>query len=175
MQKGTVYWITGLSGAGKTTIGRLLFEYLRKKKENVVFLDGDILRTVYISGGEYSTEHRKSMAFQDGRLCKMLSDQNIDVVFCGIAMYEECRVWNRENIENYKIIYLSVPMEILIKRDKNQLYSRAIRGEISNVVGIDLPYDEPIKPDVLIDNSGIYSPNEVLEYIIKKLLLPKLF
>lgn len=171
MKKGTVYWITGLSGAGKTTVGTLLFNYLKERKDNVVFLDGDILRSVYILGSGYSTEERKEMAYQDCRMCKMLSDQNIDVVYCGISMYEECRKWNRENIENYKVIYLSVPMDILIKRDKKQLYSKALRGEISEVVGIDLPYDEPVNPEVFVDNSGIYTPEEVLKYIIKELSL----
>ncbi len=168
MKKGTVYWITGLSGAGKTTIGTLLFKYLKEKKDNVVFLDGDILRTVYTGGG-YSTEERKRLAYQDCRMCRMLSDQNIDVVYCGISMYEECRAWNRENIENYKVIYLYVPMEVLIKRDKKNLYSKALRGEISEVVGIDLPYDEPVEPEVFIDNSGVKTPEEVVEYIIEEL------
>lgn len=169
MEKGVVYWITGLSGAGKTTIGTMLFEYLKKRKDNVVFLDGDILRTVYILGGGYSTEERKKMAYQDCRMCRMLSDQNIDVVYCGIAMYEECRQWNRENIEKYKVIYLSVPMDILLRRDKKHLYSRALRGEISEVVGVDLPYDEPLNPEALVDNSGKYTPDEVLGYIVRKL------
>lgn len=172
MKKGTVYWITGLSGAGKTTVGTLLFSYLKKRKDNVVFLDGDILRSVYISGGGgYSTEERKKGAYQDCRMCRMLSEQNIDVVYCGISMYEECRSWNRENIDNYKVIYLSVPMEVLIKRDKKQLYSRALRGEISEVVGIDLPFDEPVNPEVLVDNSGVYTPEEVLKYIVEVLKL----
>ena len=172
MKKGTVYWITGLSGAGKTTVGTLLFTYLKERKDTVVFLDGDILRSVYISGGGgYSTEERKKIAYQDCRMCRMLSEQDIDVVYCGISMYEECRAWNRENIENFNVIYLSVPMEILIKRDKKQLYSKALKGEVSQVVGIDLPFDEPVNPEVLVDNSGVYTPEEVLKYMIKKLSL----
>ena len=172
MKKGTVYWITGLSGAGKTTVGTLLFNYLKEKKDNVVFLDGDIIRSVFIlEKMGYSTAERKKFAYQDWRMCKMLSEQNIDVVYCGISMYEECRAWNRENIDNYKVIYLSVPMEVLIKRDKKQLYSKALRGEISEVVGIDLPYDEPVNPEVLVDNSGTYTPEEVLKYIVEVLKL----
>ena len=172
MKKGTVYWITGLSGAGKTTVGTLLYNYLKERKDNVVFLDGDILRSVFIlENMGYSTEERKKFTYQDCRMCKMLSEQGIDIVYCGISMYEECRAWNRENIDNYKVIYLSVPMEILIKRDQKHLYSRALRGEISQVVGIDLPFDEPVNPEVLVDNSGVYTPEEVLKYIIKKLSL----
>lgn len=169
MNTGTVYWITGLSGAGKTTVGTLLFQYLKSKKENVVLLDGDIIRTVYVEGTGYSTEERKRLAYQDARLCRMLSDQNIDVVYCGISMYEECREWARDHIPHYKVIYLAVPMETLIERDKKQLYSRALRGEISEVVGIDLPWDEPVNPDVCIDNSGKLTPEEVLECLLKEI------
>lgn len=168
MQKGTVYWITGLSGAGKTTVGKLLFKYLKSKKENVVFLDGDIIREVY-QVETYDMASRKNLSFLYGRLCKMLSDQNIDVVIGVIAMFEECRQWNRENIENYKEIYLQVSMEELIRRDQKQLYSRALRHEISNVMGIDMDYEEPQNPDITIDNSGAESPEQVLSEIIKQL------
>ncbi len=167
MEKGTLYWVTGLSGAGKTTIGTMLYEYMKKKKDNVIFLDGDILRQVY-QHAEYSLESRKKLGLQHCRLCKMLTDQNIDVVICVIGMFDECRDWNRENIENYKEIYLYVPMEELIRRDQKQLYSRALRKEISNVMGIDIAFIEPKTPDMLIDNSGIMTPQQVCDEIIRK-------
>lgn len=167
-KKGCVYWITGLSGAGKTTIGTLLYNYIYSKKENVIFLDGDVLRDVYQSH-DYSDEGRRKLAFQNSRLCKMLSDQGVDVVICLIAMYESCREWNRNNIEKYKEIYLQVPIEKLIERDQKQLYSRALREEVKNVMGIDISYEEPLKPTLKIDNSGILSPEEVFEIIVNQL------
>ena len=170
-KKGTVYWITGLAGAGKTTIGLDLYSYLKRKKDNIVLLDGDILRDVYVDGGGYSTEARRSGAFQDARMCKMLSDQGIDVIYCGISMYEDCRRWCRDNIEKYKVIYLHVPMGVLIERDKKELYSKALKGEISEVVGIDLPWDEPNEPDVYIDNSGDLTKEKVVDVIIHSLEL----
>lgn len=133
MNKGTVYWITGQSGAGKTTVGTLLYQYMSTNKDNVIFLDGDVLRFVYQTE-DYSAEGRKKLAFQHGRLCRMLSEQGIDVIICVIAMYEECREWKREHIENYKEIYLKVAMEELIRRDQKQLYSRALRKEMAWVV-----------------------------------------
>lgn len=170
MEKGTVYWITGLSGAGKTTIGILLYEYLKKKEDNIVFLDGDILRTVY-QATDYSIEGRKKLAFQNGRLCKMLVDQGIDVVICIIAMYEECRRWNRKNIENYKEIYLEVPIKVLIQRNQKGLYSRALNNEIPNVMGINMDFEAPHFPDMVINNSGILRPEQVLKKIIEELNL----
>ena len=73
MKIGTTYWITGLSGAGKTTIGRLLYETINEKKSNIVFLDGDILRQVY-NTTDYSSEGRLRLAMQHSRLCKMLNE-----------------------------------------------------------------------------------------------------
>lgn len=164
MDQGTTYWITGLSGAGKTTIGKRLYQYIWQKKGNVVFLDGDILRQVY-QATDYTLEGRKKLAYQHGRLCRMLNQQGIDVVICVIAMFDECREWNRNEIPDYREIYLKVPIEELIQRDQKQLYSRALRNEIENVMGINMDFEEPKQPDVVIDNYGENSPEKVLEMI----------
>lgn len=169
-QKGTVYWITGLSGAGKTTIGSRIYKDIKKGKENVIFLDGDVLREIY-QDNNYSVENRKKLAFQHGRLCRMLSDQGIDVVICVIAMFEECRKWNRENISNYIEIYLYADIQELIRRDQKKLYSRALRKEISNVMGIDISFEEPKYPDIVVDNSGEKTPDEIVEELEMRLNL----
>lgn len=166
---GTTFWITGLSGAGKTTIGQLFFNYLKKKKNNIVFLDGDVLRQVYESN-DFSQSGRKKLAYQHSRLCNMLNKQELDVVICVIAMYEDCRKWNRENILNYREIYLKVSIEELIRRDQKKLYSRALRNEIQNVMGINLEFEEPKNPDIVVNNSGILPPEDIVDIIIEKLL-----
>lgn len=104
---GKVYWITGLSGAGKTTIGSKLYKILQKDKNNLVILDGDELRRVF-KNSDYSIAGREKLAFQYSRLCRMLSEQGIDVICCTIAMFDSCRKWNRENINNYYEVYLKV-------------------------------------------------------------------
>lgn len=170
--EGTVYWITGLSGAGKTTIGSRLYADIRREKDNVVFLDGDVLREVY-QDNDYSGEGRRKLAFQHGRLCRMLSEQGIDVVICVIAMFDECREWNRKHIGNYQEIYLYADMKELIRRDQKKLYSRALKKEISNVMGIDISFEEPKAPDIIIDNSGQKTPEEVVEEIERLLNIGK--
>lgn len=168
MNEGTTYWITGLSGAGKTTIGKRLYQYILQKKSNVVFLDGDILREVY-QAGDYTLEGRRKLAYQHGRLCRMLNQQGIDVVICVIAMFDECREWNRNEISDYREIYLKVPIEELIHRDQKQLYSRALRNEVENVMGINMDFEEPKTPDVVIENYGKNNPDKVLRMIVEKM------
>jgi adenylylsulfate kinase-like enzyme len=93
----------------------------------------------------------------------MLSEQNIDVICTTISMFEDVQKSNRENITNYLEVYIKVPIEVLISRDQKGLYSRAINGEIKNVMGIDLDVEEPKNPDVVINNDGNNSPMKVLE------------
>ena len=166
-QHGRLIWITGLAGSGKTTIGREVYSGLKMLKPNVAFLDGDQLREVFGSGLGYSEGERLALAMSYCRLCKVLCDQGIDVVCATISLFLECHRWNRANISGYYEIYVRVPMSVLIDRDHKQLYSKALCGEISNVVGVDLEFMPPEKPDIVIDNSGTAKASELAEYILQ--------
>lgn len=158
--KGTVYFFTGLSGAGKTTVGGLFYRRLKERKPNVVVLDGDQTRPVFNEDIGYSMADRLNGAKRVFRVCKMLAEQNIDVVCCSICMFEEVRAWNREHIPNYREIYIRVKKETLLTRNQKGLYS----GK-TNVVGVDLPFDEPKHPDLIIQNDGERTPLELVEEI----------
>jgi cytidine diphosphoramidate kinase len=160
---GTVYWITGLSGAGKTTIGSLLYRDLKRTKENIVYLDGDVLRGVFGGKNGYKTEERRELAGRYSVLCKLLSEQNIDVVCATISMFSDVREKNREEIKNYIEIYIKAPINILIKRDQKKLYSRALNNEIKDVMGVDIDVEEPERPDIVVVNDESKSPEEILE------------
>ena len=164
-EKGTVYFFTGLAGAGKTTIGGLFYQRLREKKINVFLADGDQVRSIFGRSG-YSTEARKDAARRGFRLWRELAEQGIDVVVCSIAMYEEIQSWNRENIENYREIYIKVSRETLFRRDQKGLYTTGRK----EVVGVDLPYDEPKNADVVIQNDGAESPEEIVDRLQTVLL-----
>lgn len=156
-EKGTVYFFTGLAGAGKTTIGGLFYRRLREQERNVFLADGDQTRSIFGRSG-YSTEARRDAARRGFRLWRELAEQGIDVVVCSIAMYDEIRSWNRENIENYKEIYIKVTRDTLYRRDQKQLYSSGRK----EVVGVDLPYDEPKNADVIVENDGQETPEEIV-------------
>lgn len=165
-KKGTLYFITGLSGAGKTTIGTLLYEHIKAKKDNVVMLDGDVMRAAFCEDLGYTLDERHEAAMRIIKTCKMLTDQNIDVVCCTISMFHTIRNWNTSNEDNYAEIYLKVPMEVLCKRDKKGIYAR---GE--NIAAFEIGLEEPISPRIIITNDGKNSPSEILEKIVKELEL----
>lgn len=165
-----VYWFTGLSGAGKTTLGRLFYERLKEKYSNTVFLDGDALRDVFGNDLGHSLLERKRSAMRNARLCKMLSDQGIQVVCATIALFKDCQIWNRENINGYFEIYIKVSMDTLIQRDPKGLYKKALNGDIKNVVGIDIPFDEPYAPHIIVENNGDFNMDIHSKNIYKYLL-----
>ena len=161
------YWITGLSGSGKTTMATLLVKYLRNKKNQVIQLDGDELRQVF-NDHNNSKKERYLRGVKYSKLCKLLINQNINVVIGVIGLFNDLHEWNRKNIKNYKEIFLDVPIDELIKRDPKGLYKKAIIGKNNNVAGIDIKVEYPIKPNVTLKwNSGMNIEKTFNEMITK--------
>lgn len=169
MKKGTVYWFVGREGAGKTTLGKIFFEELKKRDLNTVFLDGDELRAVFGGVAGHTLEERAQFAQRYSNLSKMLADQGFNVVCATVAMRREHRKWN-ENIENYKEIYVKVPTEVLFERDYKELYSKAKRGEIKDLMGVHIEIEEPENPTLVIENDGTKTLDEIKEVLKTKLL-----
>jgi adenylyl-sulfate kinase len=146
-------WITGLSGSGKTTIGKAVYKKLKSQNLSIVFLDGDSFRDILGNDLTHSPEDRIKNAKRISRMCNFLVNQNISVVCSTMSLYKEIHQLNKENIDNYYEVFIDCNMEELIKRDQKGLYNSAINGNVKNVVGIDLPYDEPKNCILTIDNS----------------------
>jgi glutamine kinase len=151
---GRVFWITGLSGAGKTTLGMELWRRLRDAGRPAILLDGDALREVIAEDLGHSTGNRRKSALRNARLCRMLANQGQDVICPTISMFHEVQRWNRSNIPGYCEIYLRVPMEELQRRDAKGIYAAAQRGDLRDVVGLDVPAELPESPDLVLDNFG---------------------
>lgn len=161
---GTVYWITGLAGAGKTTIGRALYEKIKREKDNIVLLDGDELRNAIADDLGYTLEDRYRSATRNSKLCRLLADQDIDVICCTISMFEDIRRWNRDNNKKYFEIYIKVSMDILQRRNQKKLYT----DNQQEVVGLGVGMEEPQNPDLIVYNDGNNAPNVIVDDIIRK-------
>ncbi|MBM4441165.1 MAG: iron-containing alcohol dehydrogenase [Candidatus Rokubacteria bacterium] len=151
---GRVIWITGLSGAGKTTLAARVAAALKAAGRTVVVLDGDDLRAAIAGKVGHSDAERRDLAQRYSRLCRFLSFQGVDVVCATMSLYHDVQEWSRANIPGYFEVYLRVEMPVLVRRDPKGLYRRALSGELRNVAGIDQPFEAPVRPDLVIDNSA---------------------
>ncbi len=152
-----IVWITGLSGAGKTTLGTELQRQWKSQADNVVMVDGDVVRRLLGAEGTndaYTMEARRKVAERIAEICAWLDEQGMHVVCCTISMFPELRRRNRERFSRYFEVFVDAPMEALERRHPDALYDRAARGEVANVVGVDIAYEKPENPDFILDNRG---------------------
>jgi len=163
---GVVYWITGLSGVGKTTVAALLYERLTERGINAVHLDGDRLREVLSAETAHSENERYTLAFTYVRLCKMLAEQGLSVICSTMSLFNDVRSWGRVHTPNWVEVHLTAPMAILHARDPKGLYARAVAGKMDNVAAMDMPYEAPTQSDLEILNDGSFPPEDAVEKII---------
>ena len=167
MLSGRVFWITGLSGSGKTTIGRALSSHLRASGCPVIFLDGDSLRASLSNDLGYSAENRRSAAFRNAKLCRMLAEQGSDIVCATISLFHDVQRWNRGNIPRYCEIFVRVPLEELKRRDTKGVYLAA-NQPAANIVGLDIPAETPEAPELILDNDASLDPDEAVRLILDR-------
>ena len=149
--KGLVIWVCGLAGSGKSTIGFSLYEALKEKNPNIVYLDGDELRDL-LGHYDYDKQGRIEVALKRSKFAHFLSEQGLIVVVTTISMFEEVYIYNRKTLENYLEVYSKCDLDELKRRNQKGLYSGALEGKIKNVVGIDIAFDEP-RAEIVVDNN----------------------
>lgn len=152
MERGQLIWITGFAGVGKTTIATALFAKLKQKAKNWVLIDGDCVRQICGHDLGYSPQERLQNAQRIANLCKMLTDQGINVVAATISMFSEIYEFNLQNISNYKIVMITASFEKIKKRDRKGLYEKDF-NDSKNIVGCDQLYDLPPFVSLKIDNN----------------------
>jgi adenylylsulfate kinase-like enzyme len=163
---GAVYWLTGLSGAGKTTIGALLRDRLREQGVSCLLLDGDRLRMAIDPEAGHDSQTRRNLAFAYARLCHEIAGQGVTVVCATISMFHAVRDWNRDNIPGYYEIYLRVPFDQRQGRDPKGLY----RERKPDMVGADGPFEEPRNPDMIIENFGDVTAAKAADLIWRRFI-----
>lgn len=166
IKQGMLIWITGLAGSGKTTIGNLVYYDLKKERNDIVILDGDILKTIVDGEVGYSNDARRKRAYKYAALCKALVNQGLTVICCTIAMFDDVRDKNRANNSNYIEVFLDVPAEVLYERDKKGLYSGVQKGNVNNIVGVDMAVELPKNPDIVLKNYADVTPRDCADIIL---------
>jgi adenylylsulfate kinase-like enzyme len=162
---GTVIWVTGLSGSGKTTFTKKLNTSLQNKNLPTIFLDGDDIRMILnAEHSQFSREERLKLGFVYSRLCEYLSRQGFVVIIGTIALFKEIHEWNRTNFPNYIEILMDPPVEEIRKRNSKSIYSKFNSGQLVDVSGLDILVDIPVNPDFRISDSN-YNINDIADNI----------
>ncbi|GBF79011.1 adenylyl-sulfate kinase [Aphanothece sacrum] len=147
-QSGVTIWLTGLSGAGKTTITEALEQKLREGNYSLEVLDGDIVRTNLTKGLGFSKEDRDENIRRIGFVANLLTRNGVIVLVSAISPYREIREEVRGKIGNFVEVFVNAPLAVCEGRDVKGLYKRARAGEIKSFTGIDDPYEPPLDPEV---------------------------
>ena len=145
--------LIGLSGSGKTTLAEALYRRLKPAHANLALLGGDAFREVF-GDVDHTVEGRRRNAERISNLCRVLDAQGIHVIAAGLSLFPEWRAWNRAHFSRYFEVFLDLPLETLKERDTKDLYAAAEAGRMTDVVGIDIPFPRPARPDLVIDKAG---------------------
>ena len=149
-------WITGLSGAGKTTLANAFIASVRSECLNIVLLDGDAVRSLYGDDLDYVESDRVIQINRLQSLAAFLDKQGIVVVVAALYAHPDLLDWNRERFSSYEV-YLDAPMEQLNERDWKGLYRKAREGHMKDV-GVDIPAP-PQSSDMRVDTTKGDTPD----------------
>jgi len=153
MLNNTIFWITGLPGAGKTTFAHALLSALKPYNSGIVHLDGDELREVF-KNNDYSEAGRKAIALQYSNLAKLLAEQQLTVIVSTVSLFHEIQDFNRNNFKNYVEILLDPGLDTLQKRNKKQLYT-ANHANSNVIIGQGIKAQIPQNPDFKFSNNNL--------------------
>lgn len=166
--QGFTVWFTGLSGSGKTVLAMKLEEVLRDRGLKVERLDGDIVRKGLTSDLGFSKKDRDMNIERVTFVAKLLTRNGVAVLCSFISPYRERRAKSRAEIGNFVEVYCKASLDALIERDVKGLYKKALAGEIQNFTGVSDPYEEPGKPEVIVETDE-ETVEESLAKIVRKL------
>ena len=149
---GCCIWLTGLSGAGKSTIAAILSERIMRSGRYVTLLDGDAVRTHLSKGLGFSKEDRDANIFRIAYVASEIVRHGGVVICAVVSPYEATREKAREMVgkDHFVLVHVATPLDVCEQRDVKGLYARARRGELVGLTGIDAPYEPPVHPDIVL-------------------------
>ena len=160
--KGILFWITGLSGSGKSSIAKKIKYKIIKKYGPTIIFNGDDLRKILKLKG-YSLPSRLENGYKFSELFKFILDQKINIIFAGVGLFHKLRNYNKKNIDNYVEIYVKSDLRKILLAGKKKLYKK----KNSNIVGRDLRAEFPKKPDIIVNNNFNLGINKLVIQLLK--------
>ena len=153
--KGFTLWLTGLPRAGKSTIAGLVAGRLRSLGiERIEVLDGDLVREGLCRDLGFSRSDRTENIHRISFVSKLLTRNGVAVIVAAISPYREDRELAREDIQSFVEVWCKASVDACAARDYKGLYEKARRGEITNLTGVNDPYEEPNDADLVLDTEG---------------------
>jgi adenylylsulfate kinase len=149
--KGVTIWLTGLPSSGKSTIARHLERQFKKWKLKAELLDGDVIRTHLSKGLGFSKEDRDTNIKRVGFVCQLLTRNEVAAIVSVVSPYRQTRDDARSTIGNFVEVFVKTSVTECEKRDVKGLYKKAHAGEIQGFTGVDDPYEEPLRPEVVCE------------------------
>ena len=166
-------WLTGLSGAGKSTIGRRLVDVLHGQGRPAVLLDGDEIREHLTRGLGFSREDRDEQVRRVGWLCGLLNANGVIAVAALVSPFRDARATLRRELPRFVEVHVDAPLEVLEARDPKGLYRRSRQGDLHGLTGVgagsDATYEPPTEPEVRCVTDGTASPDACVERILAAL------
>jgi adenylylsulfate kinase len=147
---GFVLWLTGLSGAGKSTVAAKLEPALAERGHRVELLDGDEVRTSLCQGLGFSRADRDTNVARIGYVAAKLSGHGVAVLVAAISPYRQARDRVRMAVEDFVEVHVAAPVETCARRDPKGLYAKALAGEIEHFTGVSDPYEPPLAPEIVL-------------------------
>jgi adenylyl-sulfate kinase len=171
---GFVLWLTGLSGAGKSTVAAKLAPALAERGHRVELLDGDEVRTNLGQGLGFSRADRDTNIARIGYVAGKLARHGVAVLVAAISPYRQARDQVRASVEVFVEVHVAAPLGICAERDPKGLYAKALAGEITHFTGISDPYEPPQAPEIVLptDTQTVDdSTHQVLQWLEAHCLL----
>jgi adenylylsulfate kinase len=166
-----VVWLTGLSGAGKSTIADAIVRIVKPHLPSLVLIDGDVIRDLFGAGLGFDEEARKLQIGRLQRLAQFLARQNIPVIVSALYAHPDLMQWNRDHLIGYFEVYVNTPLATVMARDTKGLYAKSKAGDLPNVVGVDIPWHVPMASNMVVETEE-FTPETIAQMIVDS--VPKL-
>ena len=154
---GLVVWLTGLSGAGKSTIAKGLERELFRLRTHAYVLDGDIIRQGLCSDLTFSPHARRENIRRVGEVARLFADAGMICITAFISPYRADRELARKMLPagRFVEVFVNAPLEVCEARDTKGLYAKARAHEIKEFTGVSAPYETPLNPEVELKNDRL--------------------